>query len=206
MAPVAPFYAERLYKDLTGEESVHLSNFPTVDQSLINPELEQKMQLAQTISSLVLSLRQKEKIKVRQPLQKVMIPVLNSSQRETIQAISGLIKQEVNVKEVELIDEDSGILVKKIKPHFKTLGPRFGSDLKEVTAVINGLSQKEIKEFEREGKISVEINGKSIILHIDEVEITSQDIEGWLVSSDQGVTVALDITITDSLRGRNCAG
>lgn len=205
MAPVAPFYAERLYKDLTGEESVHLSNFPTVDQSLINPELEQKMQLAQTISSLVLSLRQKEKIKVRQPLQKVMIPVLNSSQRETIQAISGLIKQEVNVKEVELIDEDSGILVKKIKPHFKTLGPRFGSDLKQVTAVINGLSQKEIKEFEREGKISVEINGKSIILHIDEVEITSQDIEGWLVSSDQGVTVALDITITDSLREEGIA-
>lgn len=205
MAPVAPFYADRLYKDLTGEESVHLADFPTADQKLIAPELEQKMQLAQTISSLVLSLRQKEKIKVRQPLQKIMIPVLNSDQRQTIEAISALIKQEVNVKEIELIDDDSGILVKKIKPHFKTLGPRFGTELKTVTTVINSLTQQEIKEFEREEKISVEINGKSVILHIDEVEITSQDIAGWLVASDQGVTVALDITITDSLREEGIA-
>jgi len=205
MAPVAPFYAERLYKDLTGEESVHLKDFPEYDASYTDSDLEEKMQQAQTISSLVLSLRQKEKIKVRQPLQKIMIPVLNDKQRESILAVAGLIKHEVNVKEIELIDENSGILVKKIKPNFKTLGPRFGANLKAVVAAINSFTQSEIKEIECAGEISVNNNGKNITLHAEDVEISSQDIAGWLVANEKGITVALDITITDALKEEGIA-
>lgn len=205
-APVAPFFMERLYKDLTfatakkGKESVHLADFPTFDASFVDKGLESKMQNAQTISSLVLSLRQKEKIKVRQPLQKIMIPVLSESQKQEILAVADLIKSEVNVKEIDLIDEDSGILVKQIKPNFKALGPRFGQDMKAVAQAINQFDQNQIKKIEQEGEISIEINGKSIILQNQDVEISSQDIEGWLVASSGNLTVALDITITEELR------
>ncbi|MEX2350119.1 MAG: DUF5915 domain-containing protein, partial [Flavobacteriaceae bacterium] len=205
-APVAPFFMDRLYKDLTssvvkkGEASVHLADFPKFDSSFIDKALESKMQKAQTISSLVLSLRQKEKIKVRQPLQKIMIPVLNDSQREEILAVAELIKSEVNVKEIDLIDEGSGMLVKQIKPNFKVLGPRFGQDMKTVAAKVNQLNQNQIKEIEQEGNISIEINGKSVTLQAHEVEISSQDIEGWLVANSGALTVALDITITEDLR------
>lgn len=210
-APVAPFFMDRLYKDLTagtaqgGKESVHLSNFPKANASYIDKALEHKMQKAQTISSLVLSLRQREKIKVRQPLQKIMIPVLDASEREEILAVSDLIKHEVNVKEIELIDEDSGILVKQIKPDFKKLGPRFGQEMKGIAQVINGFDQKEIATLEKDGEISVFHNGKNSTLTLDDVLISSQDIEGWLVANADGVTVALDVTISQELKNEGIA-
>lgn len=210
-APVAPFFMDRLYRDLlqgtvkTDEISVHLSNFPTFDSSYVDSALEHKMQKAQTISSLVLSLRQKQKIKVRQPLQKIMIPVLNEAQRNEILAVSDLIKSEVNVKEIELIDEGSGILVKQIKPDFKKLGPRFGKDMKMVAQAITNFGQEEISALEKEGEITVLINEKSTTLCIDDVVISSQDIEGWLVANSEGVTVALDVTISSQLKNEGIA-
>ncbi len=205
-APVAPFFMDRLYIDLTQgtakdkKASVHLTDFPKADASFIDKKLEHKMQKAQTISSLVLSLRQREKIKVRQPLQKIMIPVLETSEREEILAVSDLIKSEVNVKEIELIDEGSGMLVKQIKPDFKVLGPRFGKDMKAVAAVISGFDQKQIATLEKDGEITVSINEKNTTLALDDVIISSQDIEGWLVANADGVTVALDVTITPDLK------
>jgi len=210
-APVAPFYMDRLYKDLNGltgreaSESVHLADFPVSDASQIDPGLERKMQKAQTISSLTLSLRAKEKIKVRQPLQRIMIPVLDESQREEILSVQDLIKSEVNVKQIELIDDASGILVKNIKPNFKVLGPRFGKDMKLVAGAITAMSAKDIATIENEGKITVDINGKSVILAPEDVEITSQDIEGWLVASGGGLTVALDVTLTEELKNEGIA-
>jgi isoleucyl-tRNA synthetase len=210
-APIAPFFMERLYLDLTkatvtpGHESVHLSDFPAYDTDIINAALESKMQKAQTISSLVLSIRQKEKIKVRQPLQKIMIPVLDNDQRAEIEAVEDLIKSEVNVKEIQLLDDASGILVKSIKPNFKLLGPRFGKDMKLIAQAVGKLNQEDIQKIEREGEISLEIENKSIILQLQEVEIASQDIEGWFVASSGGLTVALDVTISDDLRKEGIA-
>ncbi|MBK5214718.1 MAG: isoleucine--tRNA ligase [Flavobacteriaceae bacterium] len=210
-APVAPFFMDRLYKDLTagtskkGMQSVHLTDFPIADASFIDKKLEHKMQKAQTISSLVLSLRQREKIKVRQPLQKIMIPVLDASEKEEILAVSDLIKSEVNVKEIELIDEGSGMLVKQIKPDFKALGPRFGQDMKAVAAAISSFDQKQIATLEKDGKISFSINKKNTTLALADVIISSQDIEGWLVANADGVTVALDVTITPDLKNEGIA-
>ncbi|MAP80316.1 MAG: isoleucine--tRNA ligase [Aequorivita sp.] len=210
-APVAPFFMDRLYKDLTQgtskdkKASVHLTNFPKADATFIDKKLEHKMQKAQTISSLVLSLRQKEKIKVRQPLQKIMIPVLEDSEKEEILAVSELIKSEVNVKEIELIDEGSGLLVKQIKPNFKALGPRFGKEMKAVAAAISNFDQSQINTLEKEGEISVFINEKSVTLAPEDVIISSQDIEGWLVANANGVTVALDVTITPELKNEGIA-
>ncbi|HPF11745.1 MAG TPA: isoleucine--tRNA ligase [Flavobacteriaceae bacterium] len=210
-APVAPFFMDRLYKDLTsvtvsgGKSSVHLSNFPVSEASYIDPILEHKMQKAQTISSLVLSLRQREKIKVRQPLQKIMIPVLGEAERNEIVAVSELIKHEVNVKEIDLIDEGSGILVKQIKPDFKKLGPRFGAEMKAVAQAIHEFGQEEIAQLEKEGEIEIAYQGKNATLNLDDVLISSQDIEGWLVASDNGVTVALDVTITPELKNEGIA-
>ncbi|MDA9002362.1 isoleucine--tRNA ligase [Flavobacteriaceae bacterium] len=205
-APIAPFFMDRLYLDLNlvtnkeSFESVHLANFPSPDRSLINKDLERKMGQAQTISSLVLSLRAKEKIKVRQPLQKIMIPVNSPAQKEEILAISDLVKHEVNVKEVELLEDASDILVKQIKPNFKVLGPRFGKDMKLIANSIQKLQANDIKQIEEKGVLDIEINGKSIRLHLDDVEITSQDIEGWLVANQGAMTVALDVTISEPLR------
>ncbi|HLU80749.1 MAG TPA: DUF5915 domain-containing protein, partial [Flavobacteriaceae bacterium] len=210
-APVAPFFMDRLYIDLTKgtakdkKASVHLTDFPKADVSFIDKKLEHKMQKAQTISSLVLSLRQKEKIKVRQPLQKIMIPVLEASEKEEIMAVSELIKSEVNVKEIELIDEGSGMLVKQIKPDFKALGPRFGKDMKAVAAAISAFDQKQIATLEKDGEITVSINEKNTTLRLADVIISSQDIEGWLVANADGVTVALDVTITPDLRNEGIA-
>ncbi len=210
-APVAPFYMDRLYKDLNGltgretSESVHLADFPVSDASQIDRSLERKMQKAQTISSLTLSLRAKEKIKVRQPLQRIMIPVLDEQQREEILSVQDLIKSEVNVKEIELIDDASGILVKNIKPNFKVLGPRFGKDMKMVANAITAMSPVDISKLENEGEFEVQINGKSVTLAPEDVEITSQDIEGWLVASSGGLTVALDVTLTDELKNEGIA-
>ncbi|WP_031426694.1 isoleucine--tRNA ligase [Flavimarina sp. Hel_I_48] len=210
-APVAPFFMDRLYKDLNAvteketAESVHLADFPVSDPVFIDPVLERKMQKAQTISSLVLSLRAKEKIKVRQPLQRIMIPILDKSQGEEILAVQELIKSEVNVKEVELIDDASGILVKTIKPNFKALGPRFGKDMKQIAAKINTLNAQDIAKIEKDGEMTLDINGKSITLAAQDVEITSQDIEGWLVASSGGITVALDVTLNESLENEGVA-
>ena len=210
-APIAPFFMERLYVDLTRNtkvqamESVHLSDFPSYDKSIVNRALESKMEKAQTISSLVLSIRQKEKIKVRQPLQRVMIPILDDTQRREIEAVAELIKTEVNVKEIELLDDASGILVKKIKPNFKVLGPRFGKDMKKIAQAVGKFDQDDIQKIEREGEISLEIENKSIILQLEEVEISSEDIEGWLVASAGGLTVALDVTINEELKQEGIA-
>ncbi|MBL4643171.1 MAG: isoleucine--tRNA ligase, partial [Flavobacteriaceae bacterium] len=205
-APVAPFFMDRLYKDLTQTtqqenfESVHLADFPIYDESFIDTSLERKMENAQTITSLVLSLRAKEKIKVRQPLQKIMIPVLDATQKEEIEAVSDLIKHEVNVKEIELLDDASGVLVKQVKPNFKTLGPKFGRDMKAISNAIQNFSQDDIIKIEKDGNLSIKIGEKSIHLDITDVEISSKDIEGWLVANANGLTVALDVTISDDLR------
>ncbi|WP_289022388.1 isoleucine--tRNA ligase [uncultured Salegentibacter sp.] len=205
-APVAPFFMDRLYKDLNNSthkenfESVHLAEFSKYDNKFVDKSLERKMEKAQTISSLVLSLRKKEMIKVRQPLQRVMIPVLDEQQREEIQAVEDLIKSEVNVKELQLIDDASGLLIKQIKPNFKVLGPRFGKDMKLIVNEINNLTSEDIATIEREGEIAVNLNGEMIKLATEEVEITSQDIEGWLVASSGNITVALDVSISEELK------
>ncbi len=210
-APIAPFFMDRLYKDLTKAtqqenfESVHLAEFPKYNADLVDKSLERKMENAQTISSLVLSLRAKEKIKVRQPLQKIMIPVLDATQKEEILSVADLIKSEVNVKEIELLDDASDILVKQIKPNFKALGPKFGKDMKLIANQIQKFTQDDIIKIEKEGKISVEINEKIITLETADVEITSKDIEGWLVANAEGLTVALDVTINEDLRKEGVA-
>jgi len=210
-APIAPFFMDKLYRDLTLAtqsekfDSVHLAEFPKYVENFVDKSLESKMQKAQTISSLVLSLRKKEMIKVRQPLQKIMIPVLDEGFRAEIEAVSDLIKAEVNVKEIVLLDDASGILVKQIKPNFKALGPRFGKDMGLIAKEIQGFSAAQISQLDKEGSLSIVISGNSIILSLEEVEISSQDIEGWLVANSNGITVALDITISDELKQEGIA-
>lgn len=210
-APIAPFFMDKLYRDLTQAtgsesfESVHLAKFPVSVENFVDKSLESKMLKAQTVSSLVLSLRKKEMIKVRQPLQKVMIPVLDDNQRAEIEAVSDLIMAEVNVKEIELLDDASGVLVKQIKPNFKALGPRFGKDMGLISKEIQGFGQEEIAKLERNSELVIDIAGKSITLSLDDVEISSQDIEGWLVANSNGITVALDITISEELRKEGIA-
>ena len=210
-APIAPFFMDKLYTDLiktTGKEdfiSVHLADFPVSVENFVDKSLESRMMKAQTVSSLVLSLRKKEMIKVRQPLQKVMIPILDENQRAEIEAVSDLIKAEVNVKEIELLDDASGVLVKQIKPNFKTLGPRFGKDMGLISKEIQNFTAEQIKEIETNSLIALVISGKSIILTSEDVEITSQDIPGWLVANANGITVALDITINEELKEEGIA-
>ncbi|OIQ40907.1 MAG: isoleucine--tRNA ligase [Bacteroidetes bacterium MedPE-SWsnd-G1] len=204
-SPVAPFFMDALYKDLVavtgkGEESIHLDVFPTFKEALVDKDLERKMQKAQKISSMVLSLRKKEMIKVRQPLQRVMIPVLDNQDREDILAVQDLIISEVNVKEIELLDDASNILVKNIKPNFKVLGPKYGKDMRLVGSEIQKFNQEDINKIEKEGEIAIKINDNFVNLSVDEVEISSQDIEGWLVANQAGLTVALDVTISEELR------
>ncbi len=210
-APIAPFFMDKLYRDLTLAtqsekfDSVHLAEFPKYVGNFVDKLLESKMQKAQTISSLVLSLRKKEMIKVRQPLQKIMIPVLDEGFRAEIEAVSDLIKAEVNVKEIVLLDDASGILVKQIKPNFKALGPRFGKDMGLIAKEIQSFSAQQISQLDKEGSIDIVIAGNSIILSLEEVEISSQDIEGWLVANSNGITVALDITISPELKQEGIA-
>ncbi|MGY6649015.1 isoleucine--tRNA ligase [Wenyingzhuangia sp. IMCC45574] len=210
-APIAPFFCDNLYRDLitaTGKEdfeSVHLATYPTANTAQIDEDLERKMQKAQQVSSMVLSLRKKEMIKVRQPLQKVMIPILDAQQKEDILAVQDLIISEVNVKEIELLDDASGILVKNIKPNFKALGPKFGKNMRFVGAEIQKFSQEDIAKLERDGKISITIEENLVDLTIEEVEISSQDIEGWLVVNQGGLTVALDVTISEELKSEGIA-
>jgi isoleucyl-tRNA synthetase len=210
-APIAPFFMDRLYQDLNAVtqkepfDSVHLSDFPTYNEDMVDKVLERKMENAQTIASLVLSLRAKEKIKVRQPLQKIMIPIESKAQKEEILAVSNLIKHEVNIKDIELLEDASDILVKTIKPNFKVLGPRFGKDMKLIADAVNNFTAQDIKTIEEKGAIDIEISEKSITLGREDVEIKSQDIEGWLVANQGALTVALDVTITDDLREEGIA-
>ena len=210
-APIAPFFMDKLYLDLNAVsqkenfESIHLADFPLFEESYVDKSLERKMEDAQTISSLVLSLRAKEKIKVRQPLQKIMIPVENEEQKSSILAVANLIKHEVNIKEIELLEDASDILVKQIKPNFKTLGPKFGREMKSIANAIRNFSKEEISKIELEGKIPIELDGKMINLELSDVEISSKDIEGWLVANEGSITVALDVTISEDLRREGVA-
>jgi len=210
-APIAPFFMDKLYLDLNAVsqkenfESIHLADFPVFDASYIDKSLERKMEDAQTISSLVLSLRAKEKIKVRQPLQKIMIPVENAEQKSSILAVANLIKHEVNIKEIVLLEDASDILVKQIKPNFKTLGPKFGKEMKLIANCIRNFTKEDILKIELEGKMPIELDGKMINLELSDVEISSKDIEGWLVANEGSITVALDVTISEELRKEGIA-
>jgi isoleucyl-tRNA synthetase len=205
-APIAPFYMDKLYTDLNGLTamepfaSVHLADFPVCDESLIDSELESRMDIAQQISSMVLALRRKVNIRVRQPLRKIMIPVLDDGLKPQIEAVRRLILNEVNVKEIDYISDTGGILVKKIKPNFKTLGPKYSKLMKGISALIAGFSQQDIAGFEISGICNIVIDGHNVELTLEDVDITSEDIPGWLVANEGKLTVALDITVTDDLK------
>jgi len=210
-APIAPFFMDRLYQDLNSvtkkelSESIHLSDFPVYKEGFVDKGLEHKMESAQIIASLVLSLRAKEKIKVRQPLQKIMIPVDSEEQKEAILAVEGLIKNEVNIKEIQILEDASEILIKQIKPNFKTLGPKFGKDMRFIAAAVQNFTPEDISKIEKDKNILLDINGKNITLELSDVEISSKDIEGWLVANEGSFTVALDVIITEDLRKEGVA-
>ena len=215
MSPIAPFFADWLYKNMTDHlrakaiekqtpfryDSVHLSMFHPYEADWVDAELEASMDLAQRVSSLVHSLRKGHKIKVRQPLSKILIPVLSEHTREQIRHVEELIKAEVNVKTIEYVDDDSGVLSKKVKPNFKALGPKYGAKMKEVAAVINGLTKEEINQLDKEGSLLL----SNFSLLREDVEILTEDLPGWIVANESGLTVALDITITDELRQEGIA-
>ena len=210
-APFAPFMADRIYRDLNAvsghctEESVHLASFPKSDASLIDSNLEEMMSIAQRVSSMVLALRRKVNIKVRQPLTKILIPVLDASTESHVEAVKGLIMNEVNVKEVELLHDTTGIITKRIKPNFKTLGPRYGKYMKQIAAMTAQFSQERIAEIESSAEIMLDMGAETITVTPADFEITSEDMPGWLVTSEGKLTVALDITITDELQREGVA-
>ena len=210
MAPIAPFFADRLYTDLTSAtgraaQSVHLSDFPKADESTIDKALEGRMQDAQDITSMVLALRRKVNIKVRQPLTTLMIPILDEKQQKDIESIKELVLNEVNVKEMLFADNAAGILVKRVKPDFKKLGPRYGKIMKQLAANVAAMSQEDILKFEKEGNFTFNIDGQQAVIGLDDVEIISEDIPGWLVANEGRLTVALDITVTEDLRREGIA-
>jgi len=206
-SPIAPFFMDRLYKDLnaaTGKnaaESVHLADFPKVDESLIKTELEEQTHLAQTATSMILSLRKLSDNRVRQPLQKVMIPVLNDKMKANLEAVTDLLKQEVNVKEIQLItnEEASSLLVKSIKPNFKALGPKYGKEMKAISAATSQITNEQIVKLEQSGKIDLQIDNKTLSLDLEDFEIATKDIPGWTVASNSTLTVALDLQLTEEL-------
>ena len=206
MAPIAPFYADRLYTDLiaaTGRDtvvSVHLAKFPECNEALIDGELEARMQMAQDVTSMVLALRRKVNIKVRQPLQCIMVPVVDEEQKMHIEAVKDLIMSEVNVKEIKFVDGAAGVLVKKVKCDFKKLGPKFGKQMKAVAAAVAGMSQEAIAELEENGKYTFVLDGAEAVIETTDVEIFSEDIPGWLVANEGKLTVALEVTVTEELR------
>ena len=214
MSPIAPFFGEWLYKNLTdGDrelaiqhgtdykyESVHLTYWPKIETEYVDTDLEQSMELAQSISSLVHSIRKGHKLKVRQPLSKILIPVLSDNTKRQIEQVTGIILTEVNVKTVEFVHDDSGILKKKIKPNFKTLGPKFGPKMKEVAAAISAMDEAQIKDIEQKTIVTLQAASGAIDIALTDVEIIAEDVPGWLVASEGGLTVALDITVTDELR------
>ena len=207
-SPIAPFFMDRLFQDLNtvsgkrSASSIHLSDFPKSDASVIDNDLERKMQMAQNVTSLALSLRKKERLRVRQPLQKIMIPILNAKMQEDIDGVSTIILSEINVKEIEFLGKDSDVLTKQIKPNFKTLGPKFGKDMKLISRAVNQFSADDIKKIEKDGNYLI---NESITIDISDVEITSKDIPGCIVATNNGLTVALDITLSDELREEGLA-
>ncbi len=207
IAPVAPFYADRLFADLNpGAPSVHLAHFPEADTSLIDKELEERMHLAQTVTSMVLALRRKAAIKVRQPLQAIIVPALNDEMARDLEKIKSLLLSEVNVKELRIVDATGdGMLVKKVKPDFKKLGPKFGKTMKQVAAAVQAMSQQQIADLEKDGVVTLDAAGTPAVIEKADVEIISQDIPGWLVANEGTVTVALDVTITDELKAEGIA-
>lgn len=211
MAPIAPFYSDQLYRDLesatsdVAPKSVHLAKFPVADDPKINKQLEVQMQMAQDITSMVLSLRRKENIKVRQPLSCIMIPVMSETQKADIEAMAPLILNEVNVKEIKFVDNEAGVLVKRVKPNFKLLGPKFGKIMKQIASAVAAMSQADIISFERDGKFTFVINGEDATIDLADVEVISEDIPGWTVANYGNLTVALDITVTDDLRNEGIA-
>ena len=211
MAPISPFYADRVFLDLnaaTGKdksESVHLAKFPVADEKLINKTLEERMQLAQDISSMTLALRKKENIKVRQPLTQIMVPILSDNEQENIEAVKDLIMNEVNVKAINFVTDASGILVKRIKPDFKKLGPKCGKNMKTVAQMLTEFSQEQIAELEKNGQYTLDVAGASVVVEKGDVEILSEDIPGWLVANNGQITIALDVTITDELKEEGIA-
>ena len=205
MAPIAPFYADKLYLDLnsvTGHEdfeSVHLADFPITNEAVIDKVLEEQMYLAQIASSIVLALRRRVNIKVRQPLSQIMIPFVDEEQKQNIEAVKSLILNEVNVKELNFVDSTNAVLVKRIKANFKKLGPRFGKIMKQLAAAIEEMTQEDIAKLEKEGNFNLTVNGEEITIELADTEIVSEDIPGWLVENQDKLTVALDIEITDDL-------
>jgi isoleucyl-tRNA synthetase len=210
-SPIAPFFMDQLFNDLNSvckkyqSESVHHCEFPKVDSKKIDKNLEQQMSLAQDLTSMVFSLRKKENLRVRQPLQKMMVPVLNSEFKTKVEAISSLVLAEVNVKQLEFMDTDSGILVKKIKPNFKTLGPKYGKDMKAISEAIFKFDNDDIQLIEKNRFLQLEINGQNLKIELSDVEITTEDIPGWAVTSLNSNTVALDISLNDDLRKEGLA-
>ena len=210
-SPIAPFYADLLYTDLSkisgkgNATSVHLSDFPLVNEKAIDLDLEQRMDIAQKVSSMVLSLRKKEQIKVRQPLQKIMIPILDAKFKRQLQDVADLVLSEVNVKEIQYLEDTAGVLVKSIKPNFKTLGPKYGKIMKQIAAVVTQFNQNDIQEFERNQSVTFNVEEEKVVLDINDVEISTQDIPGWLVLSEGTLTVALDIVISKELKEEGIA-
>ena len=211
MSPIAPFYADKLYMDLvtaTGRDnvvSVHLAKFPEYNEEMIDRELEARMQMAQDVTSMVLALRRKVNIKVRQPLQCIMIPVVDEEQRAHIEAVKALIMSEVNVKDIKFVDGAAGVLVKKVKCDFKKMGPKFGKQMKAVAAAVAEMSQEAIAELEKNGSYTLQLDGANVVVEAADVEIFSEDIPGWLVANEGKLTVALDVTVTEELRREGVA-
>ena len=211
MSPIAPFYADKLYMDLitaTGRDnvvSVHLAKFPEYNEEIIDKELEVRMQMAQDVTSMVLALRRKVNIKVRQPLQCIMIPVVDKEQRAHIEAVKALIMSEVNVKDIKFVDGAAGVLVKKVKCDFKKMGPKFGKQMKAVAAAVAEMSQEAITELEKHGSYTLQLDGVDVVVEAADVEIFSEDIPGWLVANEGKLTVALDVTVTEELRREGIA-
>ena len=200
MAPIAPFYADRLYRDLTqGEESVHLTRFPVSDDGAIDKELEMRMDVAQRLTSLVLSLRKKANIKVRQPLVKMLVPANDPELETALRAVAETVKTEVNVKDLEIVSADNEVFVKRVQPDFKKLGPKFGKLMKAAAECIKGLDAKEISQLEHDGYLDLDFDGATTRIELGDVKIISEDMEGWLVANDGNLTVALDIEINPSL-------
>ncbi|HRP61412.1 MAG TPA: DUF5915 domain-containing protein, partial [Vicingus sp.] len=210
-SPIAPFYADLLYTDLSkisgkgNTTSVHLSDFPLVNEKAIDLDLEQRMEIAQKVSSMVLSLRKKEQIKVRQPLQKIMVPILDATFKRQLQDVADLVLSEVNVKEIQYLEDTAGVLVKSIKPNFKTLGPKYGKIMKQIAAVVTQFNQNDIQHFEKNSGAKLTVEGEEVLLDMNDVEIITQDIPGWLVATEGSITGALDITITQELKEEGIA-